>query len=203
LSEEQARMLLAVACGHRLEALLTLALTTGMRRGELLALRWQDINFDNKSLHILRTLNRLVGYGFIETEPKTSKSRRKIILPDFVIDMLKQHRAHQLEERLKAGVEWQDHDLVFSNTHGGFLQPDRLREMLQKLLKEAGLPYMRFHDLRHSAATILLSMGVHPKVVQELLGHSAISMTMDTYSHVLPSMHQEAMEKMDETFRQK
>jgi len=203
LSEEQARLLLDVARGHRLEALLTLAITTGMRRGELLALRWQDINFDKKSLHILRTVNRLVGYGFVETEPKTSKSRRKIILPDFVIDMLKQHRAHQLEERLKAGAQWQDHDLVFCNTHGGFLQSDRLREMLQKLLKEAGLPSIRFHDLRHSAATILLSMGVHPKVVQELLGHSAISMTMDTYSHVLPSMHQEAMEKMDDTFRQK
>lgn len=203
LSEEQARMLLEVARGHRLEALLTLAITTGMRRGELLALRWQDLNFDHKSLQILRALNRLVGYGFVETEPKTSKSRRKIILPDLVIDLLKQHRAHQLEERLMAGVRWHDQDLVFCNTHGGFLQADRLREMLQRLLKEAGLPYIRFHDLRHSAATILLSMGVHAKVVQELLGHSAISMTMDTYSHVLPSMHQEAMEKMDEMFGQK
>ena len=192
-----------IARGHRLEALLTLALTTGMRRGELLALRWQDINFDTKSLHIVRTLSRLVGYGFIETEPKTSKSRRKIILPGLVLDLLKQHRAHQLEERLKAGAQWHDHDLVFSNTHGGFLIADRLREMLQQLLKEAGLPYIRFHDLRHSAATLLLGMGVHPKVVQELLGHSAISMTMDTYSHVLPSMHQQAMEKMDERFRQK
>lgn len=109
LSEEQAHKLLDVARGHRLEALLILAITTGMRRGGLLALRWQDINFDNKSLQIRRTLNRLVGYGFIETEPKTSKSRRKIILPEFVIDMLKQHRAHQQEERLKVGAIWQDH----------------------------------------------------------------------------------------------
>jgi len=148
LSEEQARMLLDVARGHRLEALLTLAITTGMRRGELLALRWQDINFDTKSLQVVRTVNRLVGYGFVESEPKTAKSRRKIVLPDFVIDLLKQHRAHQLEERLKAGREWQDQGPVFCNTHGGFLQSDRLREMLQRLLKEAGLPEIRFHDVR-------------------------------------------------------
>ncbi len=202
LSEAQARTLLDAARGQRLEALLTLAITTGMRRGELLALRWQDINFDTKSLHIRRSVNRLVGYGFVESEPKTAKSRRKIVLPDFVIDILKQHRTRQLEERLIDGTHWHNQDLVFCNTHGRFLQSDRLREMLQRLLKEAGLPYIRFHDLRHSAASILLSMGVHPKVVQELLGHSAISMTMDTYSHVLPSMHQEAMEKMDERFRQ-
>ncbi len=148
-------------------------------------------------------MNRIVGHGYVESETKTVKSRRKILLPPFVVEALKQHRARQLESRLKAGGAWRDHDLVFCNIYGGFLDPGNLLHMFRALLKEAGLPHMRFHDLRHSAATILLSMGIHPKVVQELLGHSAISMTMDTYSHVLPSMHQEAMEKMDDMFRQK
>jgi integrase len=89
---------------------------------------------------------------------------------------------------------------VFSNRNGGFIQPDTVRQRFQSLLKEAGFPHMRFHDLRHSAATILLTMGVHPKVVQEVLGHSTISMTMDTYSHLIPSMQKEAAEKMDQAF---
>ena len=202
LNEEQAHKLLAVAQGHRLEALLVLALTTGLRRGELLALRWHDINFEDRSLQVRRTVNRYTGHGFVETEPKTPKSRRKITIPQFAVEMLRQHRTRQLEARLQVGTAWQEHDLVFCNTSGNFLLSDRLREMLEKLLKEAELPHMRFHDLRHSAATILLSMGIHPKVVQELLGHSTISLTMDTYSHVLPSMHQNAMDRMDNLFGQ-
>ena len=115
-----------------------------------------------------------------------------------MVEVLKQHRAHQLEPRLKAGDGW--HDLVFCNIYGDYLHPDRMVERFQQLLKEAGLPHLRFHDLRHSAATILLSMGVHAKVVQELLGHSNISMTMDIYSHVLPSLQKDAMDKWDDLF---
>jgi integrase len=200
LTPEQAKRLLEAVRGHRLEGILTLALTTGMRRGELLALRWQDIDFQDKSLRIRHTVDRITGHGYVENEPKTPTSRRKIVLPNFVIDVLKQHRAYQLEARLKAGVAWQDKDLVFCNTHGGYLSPDYLLEVFQKLLEDAGLPYIRFHDLRHSAATILLSMGVHPKVVQELLGHSKVGITLDIYSHVLPSMQRIAMDGMDELF---
>ena len=116
--------------------------------------------------------------------------------------MLKQHRARQLEVQLKADAAWQDHDLVFCNSLGNFLEPSSLFHRFQALLKEAGIPHVRFHDLRHSAATILLTMGVHPKVVQELLGHSQIGMTMDTYSHVLPSMQKDAMDKWDDLFGQ-
>ena len=117
-----------------------------------------------------------------------------------MVEVLKQHRAYQLEARLKADNAWHDHDLVFCNIYGDYLHPDRMVERFQQLLKEAGLPHLRFHDLRHSAATILLSMGVHAKVVQELLGHSNISMTMDIYSHVLPSMQKDAMDKWNELF---
>jgi integrase len=200
LTEKQARQLLIAARGHSLEGLLTLAVTTGMRSGELLALKWQDINFDTGSLHIRRTMGYISGRGYLEFEPKTSRSRRKIVLPPFVCEALKQHRTRQLEARLKAGDRWQDRDLVFCNIYGGYLDPAHLRQRFDKLLKEADLPDVRFHDLRHSAATILLSMGVPAKVVQEILGHSQISMTMDIYSHVLPDMQQEAMDKMDELF---
>ncbi len=200
LSQDQARQLLQTAQEHRLAGLLIVALATGMRRGELLSLKWHDISFADNSLQVRRTMNRIVGHGYVESETKTMKGRRKILLPVFVVKALKQHRTRQLEARLKAGDAWQEHDLVFCNTCGGFLDPTNVLRMFHKLIAKAGLPHMRFHDLRHSAATILLSMGVHPKVVQELLGHSQIGMTMDTYSHVLPTMQKDAMERLDGVF---
>jgi integrase len=201
LTEKQARQLLVAARGHSLEGLLTLAVTTGMRAGELLALKWQDINFDTRSLHIRHSMSYISGKGYLEFEPKTSKGRRKVVLPSFVCEALKLHHTRQLEVRLKAGARWQDRDLVFCNKYGGYLDPAHLRQRFDRLLREANLPDVRFHDLRHSAATILLSMGVPAKVVQEILGHSQISMTMDIYSHVLPDMQQEAMDKMNDLFR--
>jgi integrase len=194
LTKEQAHKLLEVAKGHGLEALITVAVTTGMRRGELFALHWQDVDFDDRSIQVQRTVSRVPKVGYVEYEPKTQRSRRKVVFPPFVLEVLKRHRAQQLEMRLKASA-WEDRDLVFCNTHGGYLHPTHSVVEFQKLLAAAGLPKIRFHDLRHSAATILLSMGVHPKVVQELLGHSQIGMTMDTYSHILPSMQRDAMDK--------
>jgi integrase len=199
LTKEQAQKLLETAQGHRLEGLLTVALATGMRRGELLSLRWQDVNIDDMSLQVRRTVGKFKG-GYVENEPKTSKSRRRIVLPQFVVDVLKQHRIHQLEGRLRAGEAWIDRDLVFCNANGDYIPFTSLTTMFNALLEKAGLPHVRFHDLRHSAATILLTMGVHPKVVQELLGHSQISMTLDIYSHVIPSMQREAMNKLDDWF---
>ncbi len=200
LTKEQAQKLLEAARGHRLEALLTVALATGMRRGELLALRWSDIDFEHGHLRVRRTMNYLAGHGFIEGEPKTQKSRRSILLPQFVIEALEQHKTHQGETRQKAGARWHDHDLVFCNMVGGFQDTRYLGKLFTQLLKDAGLPHMRFHDLRHSAATILLGINIHPKVVQELLGHSNISTTMDTYSHFLPSMQKDAMDGLDDLF---
>ncbi len=201
LTKEQAQKLLDVARGDRFEAMLVLALLTGMRRGEILGLRWSDIDFESGTLHIRRSVNHITGYGFIETEPKTAASIQVIPLPEVVIDVLRQHRLYQLEAQSQAGAKWQERDLVFCNKIGGFFSLSQLYQQYRKLLSDAGLPRLRFHDLRHSAATILLTLGIHPKVVQERLGHSKIAMTMDTYSHVLPTMQEEASERLDDLFR--
>jgi len=201
LTQEQAQRLLKAAHDHKLEALLTVALTTGMRRGELLGLHWQDIDLNTGSIQVRRSVNRIGKHGLVVSEPKTARSRRRIVLPAFVMDVLKQHRQHQQEMKRQVGDVWREMDIVFCNTVGGYIEPSNLHDWFKKLLKSAELPNIRFHDLRHSAATILLGMGVHPKVVQELLGHSNISTTMDIYSHVLPSMQQEAMSKLDDLFK--
>jgi len=202
LTSAQAQKLLEVAKGQHMYALLVIAVTTGMRRGEILALHWSDIDFQASTLFVRHTVNRYPGYGFVENEPKTKSSRRKIVLPNIVIEALKAHRSIQDDMRLKAGEKWIEHDLIFSSKHGDYLYPTTLGGRFHKLLDAAGLPSMRFHDLRHSAATILLTMGVHPKVVQELLGHSSIAMTMDTYSHLLPSMQKDAMDRINDVFLQ-
>jgi integrase len=199
LSVEQARMLMKHVQDHRLEVLIAMAVVTGMRRGELLALRWSDIDFARSRLLVLHSVDFLAGYGYVEGKPKTAAGRRVISLPTFLVDLLKQHQVQQLVLR-SAAMSWQDHDLVFPNLRGGYLHPGHMGEMFRKLLKEAGLPPIHFHDLRHSAASILLCMGVNIKVIQELLGHSDISITLRTYSHLLPSMQQELVETWDDVF---
>lgn len=119
------------------------------------------------------------------------------MIAPFAHAALKKHRVSQLEDKLKAGEFWQEHDYVFCTLHGAHLNPNHVVEEFKKLLTRAGLPNIRFHDLRHSAATLLLSLGIHPKVVQELLGHTQISMTIDVYSHVLPGMQLDAMRQLD------
>ena len=202
LHPEQVRQLLEVAKGHPQETLFILALATGMRRGELLGLKWQDINFERSVLQVQRALTRMpTGLGYKETEPKTRKSRRSIVLTAFAMEALKKHQARQLEMKKAAGDAWEEHDYVFCTAAGKHLHPGHdVLEELKKLLKKAGLPDIRFHDLRHSTATLLLSKGIHPKVVQEILGHSEISMTLDTYSHVLPTMQKAAMEGLNDFF---
>jgi integrase len=203
LNQEQIQRFLATAAGHPLEALFVLALATGMRKGELMALKWQDINFLAGTLQVRRILThmpaRLNGKGgYIEAEPKTESSRRNIVIAPFALEKLKEHRVRQLEARLKAGPFWKDNDLVFCSSVGGHLHTSRdVFVQFKRLLKEADLPDIRFHDLRHSAATMLLGLDIHPKVVQEMLGHSQIGMTMDIYSHVLPTMQAEAVSKLN------
>lgn len=211
LTPEQVQQLLEVARGHPQEALFILALSTGMRRGELLGLKWQDINFVEGTLQVRRVLSRVptkmveqIGKRYIEAEPKTEKSRRSIALAAYTLEILKQHRERQLKIREAVGEAWEDHDYVFCSPNGKHLNPGHnTLVQLKLLLKKAGLPDIRFHDLRHSVATMLLSMGTHPKVVQELLGHSQISMTMDIYSHVLPTMQREAVSKLDAVLRKR
>jgi integrase len=200
LTIAQAHKLLAAAKGNPLEVILTLGLVTGMRRGEMFALRWQCIDFEQRTLRVLRTVCRFPGYGFVESEPKTARSKRTITLPLFLVEKLKQHRTRQLEARLKAGESWHENDLVFPNAQGTFLDPAHFSKRFHKLLDKAGLPHIHFHDLRHSAATILIAMGVPAKVVQEILGHSNVSITLGLYGHVTPGMHEEAMNKMGELF---
>ena len=125
------------------------------------------------------------------------------MIAPFALEALKKHRDDELEAKLKAGVFWQECDYVFCTLLGTHLNPNHVVEEFKKVLDRAGLPYIRFHDLCHSAATLLLSLGVHPKVVQELLGHTQISMTMDLYSHVLPGMQQDAMGKLNEALRRR
>jgi integrase len=202
LTKEQAQALLQHLRGrYQLEALFTLALLTGMRRGEIAALRWRDISFAEKYLLVSRSARRTGGsFGLVISDPKSVSSRRKISLSPFLLEVLQHHQRQQQDMRRSAGEAWQDNDLVFCNRHGGLINPDTLRVWFKGALKEAGLPSMRFHDLRHSAATLLLVMGVHVKVVQELLGHSNILITLNTYSHVLPSLHEQAMDELSTLF---
>ena len=200
LSMEQSQQFLMAAKGHSLEARFVLAIITGMRRGEILALKWQD--FSQNTLQVRRIFTRQAGNGYIEAEPKTEKSRRSILLAPIVVVLLKQHRARQLEAKLKAGSQWQERGLVFCTSLGTPLNPSKVVDRFKTLLKKAGLPAIRFHDLRHSAASMLLSLEVHPKVVQELLGHNQISMTIDIYSHVLPNMQRDAMTRLNDALQE-
>lgn len=200
LTLEQAQAFLENVRENRLEMLLTMAVVTGMRRGELLALRWSNIDFDRKTLLVLHTVDYIPKYGYVETEPKTAAGKRLVKLHPFLIEKLKQYRVRQLEQQLKQGKDWENRDLVFADLRGGYFNPGYLNRLFTRLLREVGLPHMHFHDLRHSAATILLSMGVNIKVIQELLGHSDIAITLRVYGHLLPSMQGEAVEKWDDVF---
>jgi integrase len=189
---EQVNTLLRAARGDRLEALYVLAVTTGMRLGELLGLQWPDIDLKGRGVMVQHSLQELNGKLTL-AEPKTARGRRRIDLPQMAIKALNRHRKSMLKEGL-AGVSW-----VFPNLAGGPWRRTHLHSQQYKpLLKRAKLPAIRFHDLRHTSATLLLSQGVHPKVVQERLGHSQISVTLDTYSHVLPTMQLEAAGKFDQ-----
>ena len=182
----------------RLEALYVLALSTGIREGELLGLKWREVDLDAGSIHIQQTL-KVAGQGKrVLGKPKTAGSRRKIMLTKMGIAALRAHRTSQLEERLQSPAR-HDNDLVFANTVGNVLDPTNLyRYDYKPLLRRAGLPLIRLNDLRHTAATLLLLSGVHPKVVSEKLGHSSVSITLNLYSHVLPDMQASATNAMEQ-----
>ena len=199
LDAGQVRTLLEAVRGDRLEALYVLAITTGMRQGELLALRWRDVDLTSQSLQVRATLHRTKEHGYVLAAPKTKQSQRRIKLSNTAVEALHAHRVRQHAERLALGPAWDDTlDLVFRNTVG---KPQDVMNLLHyhfyPLLKRAGLPRIRFHDLRHTAATLLLGRGINPKIVSEMLGHASISITLDTYSHVLPDMQDQAAAAMD------
>lgn len=197
LSPGQARTLLASVHGHRLEGLIVAALATGLRLGELLGLAWADIELDGGTLTVRNSLARIDG-RYVLVPPKSSMSRRSIALPSLAVEAFRAHRTRQLEERIAAGPEWiGSWDLVFATAFGTPLDGGNVLRSFHRILEVAGLPRRRFHDLRHSAATALLVAGVSPRVVQSILGHSQISLTLGTYSHVLPELQRDAAERMD------
>jgi len=197
LSDSQVRTLLSFAEGDRFEVLFWLAVTTGLRQGELLGLKWSDVDWINRRLRIQRQLQRLSG-GLVFSEPKSAAGRRVIALGVTTVEKLRKHQDIQFGESRMAGSSWKENDMIFPSSTGTPMDPSNLYHNFKKLLIKAELPDVRFHDLRHTAATLMLQQGVHPKVVQERLGHSDISMTLNTYSHVLPVMQDEAAEKLDE-----
>jgi integrase len=193
---EEAKTFLETIKGDRLEALFSVALSLGLRQGEALGLRWQDVDFDARTLRVNYAIQRIEG-RLQMVEPKTERSRRVLPLPETVLSALRTHRSRQLEERLLLGSHWQETGLVFTSTIGTPLEPRNVVRKFHALLKKAGLPHSRFHDLRHSCASLLLAQGVPARTVMDILGHSQISLTMNTYAHVMPAMKQEAMDLMD------
>lgn len=195
LDVAQVKRLLDTAKGRRWEALLALAVATSLREGELLGLKWCDIDFEIGTLQVQRQLG-ITSRKLVE--PKTDSTRRSMHLPAYAVTALREHRIRQNETRLIKGREWQNNDLIFPTHSGKPLMARNMVREFKNLLKKADLPDIRFHDLRHTAATLMLLQGIPVKVVQERLGHSQISLTLGTYSHVLPSMDKDAAAKMDQ-----
>ncbi|HUZ86151.1 MAG TPA: tyrosine-type recombinase/integrase [Candidatus Baltobacterales bacterium] len=188
LDAQQVRQLLDTARDERNYALYVLAVTTGMRQGEILALRWKDVDLEGGSIRVTGSLQPGPD-GLRIVEPKTKSSRRQITLTPMCIDALRAHRKDQITHRMKLGDLWHDHDLVFCTSFGNPIWANEFtNRTFRGLLEKAGLPRIRFHDLRHTAATLMLSQGVHPKIAQEMLGHTTIAITLDLYSHATATM---------------
>lgn len=200
LTEDEITRLLGAARGHWLYVPILLAVTTGLREGEILGLRWQDVDHQAGTLAVRQVLQR-TDNGLIFKEPKTQKSRRSVTLPAFVVEFLRRHREEQAALKDQLETEYQEYGLVCPRADGRPRCPTTVIPSLTAILSRAGLPRVRFHDLRHTHASLLLSQGVHPKVVSERLGHSTISITLDTYSHVLPGMQEEVARRLDSLFR--
>jgi len=198
LDVPQAKALLSAAEGDRLKALFCLAIHTGLREGEMLGLRWSDLDWKTGALHVQRQLQWISGQGPTFAEPKTAKGRRQVILGPATLSKLQDHNKRQKGERLFRGESRQEQGLIFTSAIGTPLDPCNVLKHFKALLRKAGLPDIRLHDLRHTAASLMLQQGVHPKVVQERLGHSTVSLTLDVYSHVLPGLQESAGIQLDQ-----
>ena len=243
LTPAQARTLLEAVRGHRLAALVSVGLGLGLRLGEALGLRWNDVDSDSGKLSVRQIVERAggdaaarkvltakrrrllaelaateganarrrinaalddvrrrlasVGTSVRFAEPKTARSRRTIMIPELVASALREHRQRQIEERLAAGARWRDSGLVFTTSIGTPLDGRNVNRLFKGILRDARLPAIRYHDLRHTAATLLLAQGVDPRTIMETLGHSQISLTLNTYAHVVPALQQDAAAKID------
>jgi integrase len=193
---DEARAFLHAIEGDRLRALYVVALFAGLRQGELLGLKWEDVDLDAGMIRVNHALQRVDGRLRL-VPPKTASSRRSVLLPPMAVEVLRQHKAAQLEDRLSVGPEWGEGDLVFTTRLGAPIEPRNATRSFKRALAQAALREIRFHDLRHSCATLLLVQGVAPRVVMEILGHSQIAVTMNTYSHVLPVLQREAAGQLE------
>jgi len=196
-SDTQARAFLDAVAGDRLYAMWVLFLTTGVRRGELAGLRWDDVELERATMAIVR--NRVSagrGRAVSTHQPKTRRGRRNVALDVTSVDVLRAHRTAQLEERMRLGPAWVDSGYVFCGIDGAALHPDTITTTFKSIIRDLDVPQIRLHDLRHTSATLALKAGVHPKVVSERLGHATVSITLDRYSHVLDGMQAEAAEQI-------
>jgi integrase len=198
LNESQVSQMLVTAKGHRWEALYHLAVISGMRQMELLGLKWTDLDWIRQVLRVERQLIRPGKHGVQFSSPKTRFGKRAIALGGRTIEILRGHYDRQQMERLAAGNNWHEHGLIFTNSLGGPIDPRNLLRDYKRLLHESGLPNIRFHDLRHTAASLMLNNGVPPIVVSRRLGHSKASITLDVYGHLIPTMQTEVAEMIDE-----
>jgi integrase len=196
LTPEQARKLIEASGEDRHKALWITALGTGLRQGELLALRWDDVDLNVGVVHVRHSLANVQGVLTLQ-EPKTERSRRTVVLPDSVVAALRAHRKRQLKERMAAGPAWVDSGHVFATMIGQPHHAATISRAFDKALKRAKLPDVRFHDLRHSAATFLLAQGMTLEDVKQLLGHSSIVLTSNTYGHVLEQRQRQVAQAME------
>ena len=198
LTPEQTKRLVEFVSEDRLAALYVLAVTAGLRQGELLGLKWEDVDLDHGILRVKRTLSGIKDGKPVFGTPKTAKGRRSVKLTAKAVEALEKHRERQIEECNQLVKLWRDCDLVFPTRVGTPISRHNLvTRSFKPLLVRAGFPDIRFHDLRHTCATLMLVVGTNPKVVQEMLGHANVSITLDTYSHLLRNMQGEAVGRLD------
>jgi integrase len=197
LNVDEARQFLSIAANDRLEARWLIGVTLGLRQGEVLGLGWQHVDLERKVLRVERALQRQPDGSLGLTRTKTERSRRVVPMPPSVVTALERQRDRQANERQLLGRDWQASDLVFTTALGTPIHPRNDYRSFQRLLDKAGLRRVRLHDLRHSAASLLLTQGVAPRVVMEILGHSQISVTLNTYSHVDPELNRDATDRIE------
>jgi integrase len=201
-SPEEASHFLRATASHRLYALFAVGVAVGLRKGELLALQWSDVDLDQGLVHVRQNVQRLPELGLVYGRPKTARSRRTIPLPARSVKVLRAHRARQAAEVLALGPAWNESGLVFTSSVGTLIEPRNLSRLFDLLIAAAGVRRIRFHDLRHTCASLLLAQGVPPRVVMDVLGHSQIAITMDLYSHVMPTALREAADAIDRALGQ-
>jgi integrase len=195
-SSEDLREFLAAVAGHRYEIGFRLLAATGLRRGEVLGLRWRDVDFDLAQIAVANTITE-IGAEVVMGPPKTARSRRNVYLDRRTVAALREHRKRQREQRVAAGPAWDsEHDWVLTDELGGHVKPQTMSYEWRRLTEQLDLPRIRLHDLRHTHATLALKAGVHPKVVSERLGHATVGITLDLYSHVVPSLAKGAAEQI-------